>query len=82
MKYLLLLSICCCQLTTAFFVSTTAIRRSLPPTTRRHSSMIEAETDDEWHPHDPADTIPQLLAALWNQIAQAGGMVQGVSTIY
>jgi hypothetical protein len=36
-------------------------------------------TDDEWHPHDPAFTTPQLLAGVWDQIAHAGTMSKGVS---
>ncbi|EEC48347.1 predicted protein [Phaeodactylum tricornutum CCAP 1055/1] len=34
-------------------------------------------TDDEWHPHDPAFTTPQLLAGVWDQIAHAGTMSKG-----
>jgi hypothetical protein len=37
-------------------------------------------TDDEWHPHDPADTTPQLLASIWDQISNGISMVKGVST--
>jgi hypothetical protein len=37
-----------------------------------------AYTDDEWHPHDPAWTVPQLLGGIWHQIAQAKDMVRGV----
>jgi len=33
---------------------------------------------DEWHPHDPAESTPQLLAGLWHQIAQANTMIKGV----
>jgi hypothetical protein len=33
---------------------------------------------DEWHPHDPAYTTPQLLASLWGQIAAAKDLVRGV----
>jgi hypothetical protein len=36
------------------------------------------EEEEEWHPHDPADTMPQLLAGLWHQIAEAGSMLKGV----
>jgi hypothetical protein len=36
-------------------------------------------SDNEWHPRDPASTTPQLLAAMWHQITQAGGMAKGVS---
>ena len=42
------------------------------------SPLDQAESDDEWHPHDPANTVPQLLSSLWSQIAQAGNMVKGV----
>jgi hypothetical protein len=41
--------------------------------------LKQAETDDEWHPHDTAETTTQLLAGIWWQIAQAGTMVKGVS---
>jgi hypothetical protein len=35
-------------------------------------------TDNEWHPHDPATTTPQLLASLWSQIASStSSMVKG-----
>jgi hypothetical protein len=37
-------------------------------------------TDDEWHPHDPASTTPQLLAGIWHQIAQCATMAKGVSS--
>jgi hypothetical protein len=37
-------------------------------------------TDDEWHPHDPAETTPQLLASIWCQISHGTTMVKGVST--
>ncbi len=36
------------------------------------------EEKEEWHPHDPAYTTPQLLAGIWFQIAQAKSMVKGV----
>jgi hypothetical protein len=39
----------------------------------------EVYSDNEWHPRDPASTTPQLLAAMWHQITQAGGMAKGVS---
>jgi hypothetical protein len=39
----------------------------------RLGSSIKADgafhSDTEWHPHDPAETTPQLLSSLWNQIA-------------
>ncbi|GKY91902.1 hypothetical protein MPSEU_000161800 [Mayamaea pseudoterrestris] len=57
-------------------------RRSSSSFTRQWLSdvpMLQAETDDEWHPHDPAATIPQLLHSVWSQIAQAGNMVKGES---
>ena len=38
-----------------------------------------SDNDDEWHPHDPAHTTPQLLAGIWWQIAQGTTMVKGVS---
>jgi hypothetical protein len=34
--------------------------------------------EDEWYPHDPAWTTPQLLEGIWSQIAQAKDMVRGV----
>jgi hypothetical protein len=37
-------------------------------------------TDDEWHPHDPAETTPQLLSSIWCQISNGISMVKGVST--
>ena len=40
----------------------------------------EVYSDNEWHPRDPASTTPQLLAAMWHQITQAGGMAKGVSS--
>jgi hypothetical protein len=40
-----------------------------------HSS---SNKNDEWHPHDPAWTTPQLLEGIWSQIAQAKNMVRGV----
>jgi hypothetical protein len=36
-------------------------------------------TDDEWHPHDPAETTPQLLSSIWAQISNGITMVKGVS---
>lgn len=48
-----------------------------------HASLLysstRSEEDEEWHPRDPAHTTPQLLAALWHQIAEAGNLVRGVS---
>jgi hypothetical protein len=38
-------------------------------------------TDDEWHPHDPAETTPQLLSSIWAQISNGITMVKGVSTV-
>ncbi len=38
----------------------------------------ETDVVEEWHPHDPAYTTPQLLAGIWFQIAQAKTMVKGV----
>jgi hypothetical protein len=43
-------------------------------------SDVTSEADDEWYPHDPAWTTPQLLEGLWSQIAQAKDMVKGVSS--
>lgn len=37
--------------------------------------------DDEWFPHDPAWTTPQLLEGIWSQIAQAQDLVHGVSIV-
>lgn len=42
----------------------------------------EVHSDNEWHPRDPAKTTPQLLAALWHQITQAGSMSKGVRGVY
>jgi hypothetical protein len=39
-------------------------------------------TDDEWHPHDPAYTTPQLLSGIWGQIARGTTMVKGVSSLF
>eukprot|EP00977_Amphora_coffeiformis_P028583 scaffold36189_cov160-Amphora_coffeaeformis.AAC.2 len=60
------------------FVSPHDIACCLP----RHLSSLslsadKAQEDDDWHPRDPAHTTPQLLAALWHQIAQAGNLVKG-----
>ena len=34
--------------------------------------------NNEWHPHDPAKTTPQLLSSVWGQIARAKTMSKGV----
>ena len=45
------------------------------------ASPANHHSDDEWHPHDPAWTTPQLLEGLWSQIAQAKTMIRGVRYI-
>ena len=37
---------------------------------------------EEWHPMDPAYSMPQLLSALWHMIADGRSMVRGVRTVY
>lgn len=61
-------------------------RRSAATTTTRwmsssRSDALASHSDDEWHPHDPAWTTPQLLEGIWSQIAQAKDMVRGVSFV-
>lgn len=46
------------------------------------SGKEETDVVEEWHPHDPAYTTPQLLAGIWFQIAQAKTMVKGVRCKY
>lgn len=45
----------------------------------KNDNNDDEEEEEEWHPRDPAHTTPQLLAALWHQIAHAGSLVKGVS---
>jgi hypothetical protein len=39
----------------------------------------DSEEEEEWHPRDPAFTIPQLLEGIWFQISQGKNMVKGDS---
>lgn len=39
----------------------------------------EDDDEEEFHSRDPAETTPQLLKGIWEQIAQGGSMVKGVS---
>jgi hypothetical protein len=39
----------------------------------------DEEEEEEWHPRDPAYTIPQLLEGVWFQISQGKTMVKGDS---
>jgi hypothetical protein len=39
----------------------------------------DREEEEEWHPRDPALTIPQLLEGIWFQISQGKNMVKGDS---
>ena len=43
-----------------------------------HMLSPSVEEEEEWHPHDPAWTTPQLLEGIWSQIAQAKNMVRNV----
>jgi hypothetical protein len=55
-------------------------RRSFFATNAKESVDDHANEDaDEWHPRDPAQTTPQLLKSIWDQIARASAMVKGVS---
>jgi hypothetical protein len=38
----------------------------------------EVHSDSEWHPRDPANTVPQLMSSIWHQINHAGNMKKGV----
>jgi len=59
-------------------------RRTRPSRRQMRLQMSDLTTqphqDDEWHPHDPAWSTPQLLKGIWSQIAQAKDMVRGVSS--
>jgi hypothetical protein len=50
---------------------------STKPSLRMLSPSLDG-TDEEWHPHDPAWTTPQLLEGIWSQIVQAKNMVRNV----
>ena len=82
--------------TTSFTIhQTNGQQRSLPSTITNQPQPLlapvgrvlssakkdEVESDDEWHPRDPASTTPQLLAGLWHQIAQSGTMTRGVGDL-
>jgi hypothetical protein len=55
-------------------------RRSFFATNTKEYVGDHANEDaDEWHPRDPAQTTPQLLKSIWDQIARASAMVKGVS---
>jgi hypothetical protein len=68
----------------AAFVGTTTVSTSRSPSQLASSTTGGSNagfyTDDEWHPHDPAETTPQLLASIWCQISNGISMVKGVST--
>jgi hypothetical protein len=56
--------------------------RSFYATNAKESVGDHANEDsDEWHPRDPAQTTPQLLKSIWDQIARASAMVKGVSLL-
>jgi hypothetical protein len=44
----------------------------------RLSLSAASAEDEEWYPHDPAWTTPQLLEGIWSQIALAKDLVRGV----
>eukprot|EP00545_Synedropsis_sp_CCMP1620_P000781 CAMPEP_0119016238 /NCGR_PEP_ID=MMETSP1176-20130426/11890_1 /TAXON_ID=265551 /ORGANISM="Synedropsis recta cf, Strain CCMP1620" /LENGTH=550 /DNA_ID=CAMNT_0006969579 /DNA_START=116 /DNA_END=1765 /DNA_ORIENTATION=+ len=37
----------------------------------------EVFSDNEWHPRDPATSVPQLMSSIWGQITHAGNMAKG-----
>ena len=41
-------------------------------------SVPKVHSDSEWHPRDPASTVPQLMSSVWHQITHAGNMKKGV----
>jgi hypothetical protein len=53
-----------------------------PRTLSLHMLSPSIDTEEEWHPHDPAWTTPQLLEGIWSQIAQAKNMVRNVRNMY
>jgi hypothetical protein len=59
--------------------ATAVLLRDINERMAEQMGVPEVHSDNEWHPRDPARTIPQLLVALWHQITQAGRMVKGVS---
>ncbi|CAB9527275.1 Protein of unknown function (DUF1415) [Seminavis robusta] len=42
-----------------------------------NSGTEEEDNENEWHPRDSAETTPQLLKAIWDQIARGNAMVKG-----
>jgi hypothetical protein len=57
---------------------TTTSLRDINERMAEQMGVPEVYSDNEWHPRDPAQTTPQLLAALWHQITHAGSMSKGV----
>ena len=50
---------------------------------RQSILFSSSQNDEEWYPRDPASTTPQLLSALWLQIAQGcKDLSKGVRTCY
>ena len=89
-SYTIILSALCCDTAIAFVPSLTPSKYSLSQTSpkiagvgRSESTQLTAEGTgqdaDEFYPHDPAETTPQLLKSIWHQIAQGNSMVKGVS---
>jgi hypothetical protein len=64
--------------TAAGVPGTTSSLRDINDRMAEQMGVPEVHSDNEWHPRDPAQTTPQLLAALWHQITQAGSMSKGV----
>jgi len=68
--------------TTPLLVSPQLIRSIQPSSSSHQTSSLFAgkdEGDEEFHTRDQAETTPQLLKGIWQQIAQGSTMVKGVS---
>lgn len=45
---------------------------------QRKWSLSSTKEEEEWYPHDPAWSTPQLLEGIWSQIALAKNLMRGV----
>jgi hypothetical protein len=62
--------------------SVTKVVPLAPPSLLLAAEDPSSDIDEEWHPRDPAQSTPQLLAALWHQISHAGNLVKGVRDLF
>lgn len=61
--------------------STTSSLFDLNERLAEQMGVPEVHSDGDWHPRDPATSVPQLMSSIWHQITHAANMAKGVRVV-